>query len=218
MPEQITLRAEPGRTPGSREARRIRRRGGVPAIVYGKGVEQPIPVVVDHHDLTVALASEAGLNTLINLDLGERTLLTLPRAVDRHPYRNLIRHVDFVTVSLTETVRTEVPVNLVGEPIGVKQGGILNQQSTVVTIECLPTDLPGHIDVDVSGLDVHDVLRVADLPNIEGVTYVDDPEEVIASVSLPAAEVEEAVEEAEEAAEVEGAEAAEAEPEEDTGE
>lgn len=216
MVEQITLRAEPGRKPGSREARRIRRRGGVPAIVYGKGVEKPLPVVVDRHDLTVALASESGLNTLINLDLGDEKILTLPRAVEKHPYRNLIRHVDFVTVSLTEKVRADVSVVLVGEPKGVKEGGILNQQGTTVTIECLPTDLPAHIEVDVSDLDVHDVLRVADLPQLEGIEYLDDPEEVIASVSLPTAEVE-AVEEAESEAEAAEEPAAETDGE-DTGE
>ncbi len=210
---EITLRAQAGRRPGSRESRRLRRAGLVPAIVYGRDLE-PIPVAVDHHDVYVALHTEAGLNVLINLEIeGREPVLTMARELDRHPFRNQIRHIDFVQVSLTETVTTEVAVHPVGEAAGVKEGGILSMVRSLVEIEALPTAIPPAIEVDVSELRIGDALRVADLPEIEGVTYLEDPDEVVVSITAPAvaevAEVEEEElvegEEAEAAAEGEAA-------------
>ncbi len=218
MSDQITLRAEAGRKTGSRESRRIRRTGNVPAIVYGKGTD-PLALSVNHHDLVAALSTEAGRNALINLEVGSDTILTMPKVVERHPFRNLIRHVDFVTVSLTEVTQAEVSVHFMGDALGVKEGGILSTPRTSVQIEALPTGIPNAIEVDISGLEMGDALRVSDLPVIEGVTYLDDPDAVIASVTAPAAEIveEEELEEGEiaeeEAAEEAGEEGAESEDE-----
>ncbi len=212
---EITLRAQKGRRPGSRESRRIRRAGMVPAIVYGRELD-PIPVAVDHHDVYVALHTEAGLNVLINLEIdGEEPVLTMAREVDRHPFRNQIRHIDFVKVSLTETVTAEVAIHPVGESAGVKEGGILSLVRNQVEIEALPTSIPPAIEVDVSALEIGDALRVEDLPAIEGVTYLDDPDAVVVTVTAPAV-AEEVVEEVEELAE--GEEAVEAEAEGEAGE
>ena len=207
---EITLRARKGRQPGSRESRRIRRAGMVPAIVYGRELD-PIPVTVDHHDVYVALHTEAGLNVLINLEIeGDEPVLTMAREVDRHPFRDQIRHIDFVKVSLTETVTAEVAIHPVGESAGVKEGGILSLVRNQVEIEALPTAIPPAIELDVSSLEIGDALRVEDLPVIEGVTYVDDPDAVVVTVTAPA--VAEVVEEVEEELEgEEGAEAAEGE-------
>lgn len=200
---EITLRAETGRIPGSRNAERLRREGKVPGIVYGQEME-PVAVAVDHHDLVAALSTDAGRNVLINLEIGGDSVLTLPRVVERHPFRNRVRHVDFLKVSLTETLETEVAVHFLGEPAGAAEGGVFTAMMHSVSIEALPRDLPDSIDVDVSALGIGDHISVSDLPVIPGVTYLADPEAMVAHVTAfreEAAPVE--------AAEVEGAEAAE---------
>jgi large subunit ribosomal protein L25 len=209
MSDQTTLRAETGRATGSRESRRIRRAGGVPAIIYGRGVD-PINVTVDHHDL-MGIIQHSGSNAIITLDLGSEKHVTMPKVIERHPYRNSIRHVDFLKISLTEKTSASVAVHLVGEPAGVKDGGVLTHQLTSINIEALPTSIPSAIELDVSEMGLGDALRVADLPVIDGVEYLDDPEEAVAVLVIPhgveEGEGEEAAE-GEEAGEAEGEEAA----------
>lgn len=206
--EQITLRAETGRSIGSRASRRLRRTGHVPAIVYGKGTD-PVSIAVDHRELRAALTTEAGLNALISLEVGGDTLLTLPRVVETHPFRQEIRHVDFVTVALTDTVTTEVPVHFVGEAAGIQAGGVLSTARNVVQIEALVTNIPSFVELDITELEIGDALRIADLPAIEGVTYIEEPEYTVVSITVPAA-LESETDAAEEGEEVEGEEAAEA--------
>ena len=129
----VTLRAETGRQPGSRESRRIRRAGNVPAVVYGRGMD-PISVTVDAHDLDVALHTEAGHNVLLTLELDSgESVLTLPKQVEKHPYRNLYRHVDFLRIDVREKVTVEVPIHFEGEPAGVREGGVLSETPRRVT-------------------------------------------------------------------------------------
>ena len=203
--EQITLRAESGRTTGSRASRRLRREGSVPAIVYGKG-KDPLSIAVNHRELRAALTTEAGLNALINLEVGGDRFLTLPRIVETHPFRREIRHVDFVTVSLTDTVHTEIPVHLVGEAVGIEAGGVLSTARNVVQIEALVTNIPSYVELDISALEIGDALRIGDLPEIEGVTYTEDPEYTVVSITVPAALEAEEPEEAAEGEEAEGEE------------
>ena len=201
---QVTLKAATGRQLGSRASRRLRREGQVPAVVYGRGTEAR-HVAVDHHDLSVAFHSDAGFNVLINLEIDDLAgIPTLVRVIDRHPYRPQFRHVDFVQVSLTEKVQAEVSLHFVGNPPGVKEGGILSPIKNEVEIEALPNEIPAFIEVDVSHLNINDDIRVRDLPVLEGVLVLDDPEDLLVTVTTPAAEVEEAPE-VEEGAE-EGAE------------
>lgn len=202
---QVTLKAATGRQLGSRASRRLRREGQVPAVVYGRGTE-PKHVAVDHHDLTVAFHSAAGFNVLINLEIDQSAgIPTLVRVIDRHPFRSQFRHVDFVQVSLTEKVQAEVTLHFVGNPLGVKEGGILSPIKNEVEIEALPTEIPAFIEVDVSHLNINDDIRVRDLPVQEGVLILDDPDDLLVTVTTPVAEVEVApeVEEAEEGAEAE---------------
>lgn len=207
MPE-VSLRAQTGRSTGSRESRRVRKTGNVPAIVYGKGTE-PVSIAVNAHDLHVVLHTEAGANALINLEIEDgATLLTMARVIERHPFRNEYRHIDFVTVSLDEIVTAEVAIHFEGSPIGVINGGVFSPQRTHVVLEALPTAIPSTIVLDVADVDIGGSLRIADLPVIEGVTYVEDPEAVVMSVTTLAAEV---VEEPEEELEGEGEELAEGE-------
>ncbi len=187
MPE-VSLRAQTGRSTGSRDSRRVRKTGDVPAIVYGKGTE-PVSIAVNAHDLHVVLHTEAGANALINLEIeGGATLLTMARVIERHPFRNEYRHIDFVTVSLDEIVTAEVAIHFEGSPIGVKDGGVFSPQRTHVVIEALPNAIPSAIVLDVSEVEIGDSLRIADLPVIEGVTYTEDPDAVVMSVTTMAAE------------------------------
>jgi large subunit ribosomal protein L25 len=169
----------------------------VPGIVYGKATD-PINVAVDAHDLHMALHTEAGTNALINLEIqGKETLLTMARIIERHPFRNEYRHIDFVTVSLDETVHAEVVIHFEGTPVGVREGGVFSPSKTQVMVETLATSIPSGIELDISDVEMGGALRVADLPQIEGVVYVDDPETVLMSVTAPAAEIVEEVEEIE---------------------
>lgn len=209
--EQVSLRAHTGRAPGSRESRRLRREGRVPAIVYGRNLD-PVSVAVDARDLYTALHTELGSNALIHLEIeGRDDLLTLARVVERHPFRSEYQHIDLVQVSLTETVHTEVNLHFEGHPIGVEEGGVFSPQRTSVEIEALVTAIPGYIELDVSGVEIGDSLRVEDLPVIDGVTYLEDPDAVVMSVTLPAAEIEEEPEAAEGEELAEGEEPAEGE-------
>jgi len=188
---QVSLRAEAGRATGSRESRRLRRTGRVPAIVYGKGID-PISVAVDAHDLHLALHTDAGANALINLEIEEHdVVLTMARIIERHPFRNEYRHVDFVTVSLDETVHAEVAIHFEGTPAGALEGGVFSPQRTHVIVETLATAIPSFIELDVSAVEIGESLRIEDLPVIEGVVYIEDPEAVVMSVTTPAAEIEE---------------------------
>lgn len=199
---QVSLRAQTGRKPGSAESRRIRRQGMTPAIVYGLGVD-PIPVTVDSHDLQTALHTEAGTNAIISLEVeGGETLTTMARVIERHPFRNEYQHVDFVTVDLTQTVHAEVTIHFEGVPVGVEEGGVFSPARTHALVEVLPTNIPQFIELDVSGVELGGALRIADLPDIEGVTYLDDPESVVMSITAPAAEIVEEPLEDEEAEEL----------------
>lgn len=199
---EVTLRAQTGRSQGSRPSRRLRLTGRVPAVVYGKDTESQA-IAVDRRELYGVLHTEAGLNALINLEIeGGSNQLTMAKVVERHPVRGEIIHVDFITISLTETTRVEVLLELQGDPIGVREGGIIETINNSVVVEALPTEIPTSIIIDVSGMDVGDTLRVADLPVIEGVEYVDDVDQPLITVVLPAAEVA-AEEELEEGVELE---------------
>lgn len=227
---QVSLRAQAGRKPGSRESRRIRRTGQVPAIVYGSELD-PIPVQVDSHDLHVVLHTDAGTNAIINLEIdGGKTLTTMARVIERHPFRNEYRHIDFVTVDLSQKITAEVALHFEGAPAGVREGGVFSPRRTSVQVEVLPTEIPAFIELDVSEVEIGGSLRVEDLPEIEGVEYLEDPEAVLMSVTTPAAEIEEPepeleefeegmeLEEGEEGAEGAAEEAETGEEEEDAGE
>jgi large subunit ribosomal protein L25 len=170
----------------------------IPAIVYGDGLS-PISVAVDAHDLHVALHTESGSNAIIQLEIEDGpALTTMARMIERHPFRNEYRHIDFIKVDLSQTVNAEVAIHFEGDAIGLKDGGVFSPAKTHVLIEVLPTDIPQFIELDVSDVELGGSRRIADLPAIEGLTYLDDPEAVVMSITAPAAEVvEEPVEGAE---------------------
>ena len=127
MPE-VTLAAESGRQTGSSSTRRLRSQGKIPGVVYGHGSE-PIPVAVGAREFQIALSGEAGLNTLLSLEVDKKNFLTLARDIQHHPFRNVVTHIDFQIVRRDEVISAEIPINLVGEPIEVQHGdGVVDQQ------------------------------------------------------------------------------------------
>jgi large subunit ribosomal protein L25 len=187
--EQVTLRAEVGRTTGTRESRRLRRAGQIPAVVYGHGLDS-VTVAVDRRSLHGALHTEAGLNALINLQVEGNEYLTVAREVQRHPFRGDIIHLDFIQISLDEVIEAEVHVEFVGVPVGVREHhGIVETVHSSVVLSALPTAIPSHITFDISAMGINDSVHVADLPELPGVTYLTDPTQIMMMVAMPAAAV-----------------------------
>jgi large subunit ribosomal protein L25 len=206
---QVMERAELGKN----AARRLRARGMIPAVVYGGGREA-VGVEVDPRPVEAVLGSEKGLNSLIHLKLGDRELKrrVLLREVHRHPVTEQLLHADFVRVEMDQAIDATVPVELVGEPIGVKdEGGMVDFVSRSVDVRCLPGDIPAQVEVDISGLHVGQHIEVSQLPLPENVELITPPTETICTVYGKKAEAAEPGE-VEAAEEAEAAEAEAAEP------
>jgi large subunit ribosomal protein L25 len=176
---------------------KLRREGVLPAVVYGHGIET-VPISLDYREASKTLDSISP-SALVVLDIDGEKHYTLVRDKQRNPVRRTIIHVDFQAVSLTETVRADVNVNLVGEAPAIETYlGILVPSLEQLSIECLPTNLPDRFDVDISGLtEIGDSLLVGDLVAPDGVEILNDPEEVVVVIIAQAAEEEEEEEELE---------------------
>jgi large subunit ribosomal protein L25 len=159
----VTLVAETGRTHGSAPSRRLRGEGRVPGVVYGRGGD-PITLSVDRRELRHALAGPAGVNALITLQVEGRKELTLIKELQRHPVRRTVTHIDFIRVDVHEAVTVEVPIHLEGEARAVLQrDGLVDPALNHITITATPDHIPDAIVVDVSGMQIGDVIRVRDL-------------------------------------------------------
>jgi len=169
---------------GSRPAGRLRREGLLPGIVYGLGGES-VSVTVSAHQLGNILSSRTGVNTLITLQIAGKDELALTRQVQRDAVKGTLIHVDFVRVRADQTIQAEVRLNLLGAPEGVSQGGMLEQLMHSLTVEGKPGQLPTEIEHDVTALVLGDQLRVADLVLPAGVLVTNDPDELIAMISVP---------------------------------
>jgi large subunit ribosomal protein L25 len=200
---------------GSRAARRLRRGGRVPGVVYGGGGD-PLSFEVDARELRLALAASGAVLDLV-VDGATPTPVVLKDA-QRDPVRGHTLHVDLLRVRLDRPIQAAVPVELTGseEAPGVKDGGVLEQVTRELNVEALPTAIPESIVHDVSAMEINDTLMLAALAAPPGVTLLDDPDEtVIATLSPPRLQVEEEIEIEEETGvvgEAAGAPAAEGEP------
>jgi large subunit ribosomal protein L25 len=206
MPE-YKLAAENRSDAGKGAARRLRASGRVPAVLYGHGTK-PQHLSVDARQFGQALRTDAGVNVLISLEVGRSQHLALAKEIQRHPVKGHLIHVDFIQVRRGEKVHVQVPVHLIGEAPGVREGGIADQDLYQLNVEAEVTAVPEAIEADVSGLAIGDVLRVGDLKPPEGAVILDDPEAPVVSVVAPTVEAEPEAEEAEEGEAAEGAEAA----------
>jgi len=172
---------------GTRASRRLREKNLIPGIIYGHGQEN-IPVSLPAHD--IALAIQHGEH-LIEAELDGKKENFLIKDVQYDYLGHEIIHVDLTRVSLHERVQVTVPIVLRGTPVGVEsEGGVLSQHLTELEVQCLVTNIPDELRVSVADMHVNDVLRVADLELPEGVTTTEDPETVIASISVVEEEVE----------------------------
>ncbi len=190
---EVVLVAETGRPRGSRAARRLRREGKIPGVIYGHGTD-PLPVAVGARELRVALNGEAGANQLLSLDTGSGTYLTLARDMQRHPVAQTVTHVDFIIVRRDEVISADVPITLVGEAIEVQHGdGLVEQQMFTLPINAMPSDIPAGIEADISELTIGGQVRVSDLTLPSGVTTDVEPETAVAIGQPPRVVVEEEV-------------------------
>ncbi len=210
--EQVTLRAEP-RQAGKGPARRARNEGYLPAVVYGRSAEAR-PVRLSARDVERLLGQPGGRNAVIRLEVdgdagNPRTVMIKEVQVD--PVRRRPLHLDLYQISLKEKVTARVRLHFVGEEAVTKAGGIIQHQARDVEVQCLPTEIPDAIDVDVAGLSVGEHLTMGELKVPEGVTVLNDPDEVVVAVLAPRMIEEEPAEAEAEAAEGEAAGAGEAE-------
>jgi large subunit ribosomal protein L25 len=178
------------REPGTKNhARRVRRDGKIPAVVYGAGKDS-VPVTVDPRVVTRILNSETGHNTIFDLALNGETAKAMIVDWQYEPIKGRLLHIDLKRIALDKVLRVSVPIELIGEAAGVKQeGGILEQMLREVEIECLPADIPSHIDVDISHLTFGKVLRVSDLPHSDKIKFLTDENQPVAHVTSVKEEV-----------------------------
>lgn len=203
MPEVVVAKPREGKF-NKNAARRVRVAGKIPAVLYGPG-HDPVAIEVDPKQISRILFSETGHNTIFDVEIAG-----LPAAkamvVDwqREPLNDKLIHIDLKRIALDKALRVSVRVKLLGIPVGVKaSGGILDQVLREVEIECLPADIPSHIDVDVSHLELYGTLRVSGLPHSDKIKYMNSEDATVAHVVSIR-------EEAPTAAETEAAAAAEA--------
>src|ERR1700747_797989 len=178
------------RKPGTKnEARRVRRDGKIPAVLYGAGKDS-LPISVDPRVVTRILNSESGHNTIFDLTLSGESTKAMIVDWQYEPIKGTLLHIDLKRIALDKVLKVNVPIFLVGEAAGVKQeGGIMEQMLREVEIECLPADIPSHIDADVSQLTFGKVLRVADLPHTEKLKFLTDSNQPVAHVTSVKEEV-----------------------------
>jgi large subunit ribosomal protein L25 len=186
---------------GKGVARKLRAEGRVPAVLYGQGAD-PQPISVDARELGHLM--HGGANVLVDLVVDGQEHLAMPREVQRDHIKGRYFHVDFLAVSRTQKITVNVPIRVLGDSAGVKMGGVLEHHLWEVSVECLPTDVPETIEVDVSELEIGDSIRVADLEAPEGAVITSNPEDSVIAVQQPQARVE--LEEEAAAAEGEAAE------------
>ncbi|MCL5023236.1 MAG: 50S ribosomal protein L25 [Nitrospirae bacterium] len=203
--ERITLHTEKRDKAGKGVARSLRREGVIPAVLYRGGGS--VPIKINGKELSGFMHSTGGEQVMVNLEFsdGEKRL-ALMKEYQVDPVKGDLLHTDFFEVSLTEEIKVTVHVTTAGEPIGVKRdGGLLQHGTREIEIQCLPDRIPGHIEVDVSGLETGKSVHVSDLVLGEGIEVLTDPGELIATVTAPIVEekVEEAAVAAPEAAEPE---------------
>jgi len=183
--KDFRVRAKQREGRGKNDARRTRREGMVPITVYGGGAET-VAAVAPLSELAAILRTEAGRNTIFTIDVegvGESEVMFHDRQID--PVRGRLIHADLTRLVKGQKIEVTVPLHLVGEPIGVKEKqGVLEQIIREIEIRCEPREIPDSLDVDVSNLDVHDVLHVSDIPVSDTVEILTDADQVIATVGI----------------------------------
>jgi len=182
-----TLQAGVREATGKEKMKKLRREGKAPAIVYGMK-DEPVSLALDIRETELLLGRIHGEKVLVDLNYGGKSDRVFVRNIQRDPAKNHLLHVDFFRVDMKKEFDTKVPVISVGTPKGVKEGGLLDHSMYEIAVRCLPKDVPPHIEVDVSGLNIGDAIHLADLPEIPGVQFTDSEDAVLFSVHGVSAE------------------------------
>ncbi len=213
MAQQATLQAEKRDVKGTTASKRLRRGGIVPAVIYGSS-QREYMIQLNSKSFFDVARKQGSQNFIVNIEIEgaeEKTKLAIVQDIQRDPLTGALIHVDFRAVSETETIHATVPIELTGEPLGVKAGGLMEQLLREIEVFCRPNDLPDSISNDVSDLDLGDNLRVSELNLPEGVITKMEGDVLVAVVALSRASISEGEDGEEAAAEGEEGEAAAAE-------
>ncbi len=185
MAEQFVVKAEKRDGRGTNFARRLRREGKIPATVYGGG-EGAVAITADLKDLAAIIRSDTGANTLFTLEIegvGESRVIFQDRQID--PIHGRMLHADLRRLAKGEKIELTIPVNLIGEPVGVREeGGVLEQQMREITVKCTPSNIPESIDVNVEDLDINQSVSISEITVDDEIEVLESPESVIASVTF----------------------------------
>jgi large subunit ribosomal protein L25 len=198
--ERVKIEVRERESRGSADARRLRRNGLIPGVLYGRG-KNPHAFCIAERDLRKALTGTAGLHAILDVVIeGQKTSHpSILKDYQQDVITGRLAHIDLQEVRLDQPIQAQVVIELVGEAAGSIEGGVLSQVTREINVEALPLEVPERIEVDVSPLQMGDTLRLAEVALQEGVTYLDDPEEtVIATVTVPTQIVEPEPEEEEE--------------------
>ncbi len=204
------LAAQSRTASGSAAARRMRAEGHIPAVVYGLGMD-PISISVERRELRLALSGAAGVNTVLSLEVGGTTYPSVIKDLQRHPIKRTVSHIDFLTVNMNEELTVSVPLRLEGEAKAVvAEGGLVDPAVDHIEVSCTPGNIPDEFVIDITDMQPHDVIRLADVPMPKGVTATGDPDMPVVTILITAASVADAAGEGEGEAETaaEGGDAA----------
>src|SRR5580765_4025683 len=184
--ERIRLEVQEREQRGTRNSRRLRKEGLIPGVLYGRG-HKPHPISVQERELRRVLTGGHGLHAILDVVLEGQasTHASILKEYQVDPIRGKIEHFDLQEVRLDQPIQSSVVVELIGESVGAKAGGVLSQVAREIRVEALPLEVPDRLELDVSAMEIGDSLRLSDLPRREGVTFRDDPETVLATVTVP---------------------------------
>jgi large subunit ribosomal protein L25 len=187
----VSLSANSRDVKGKGAARTLRSQGQIPAVIYGHG-RDPESLALNARDLDKLLSHIQAESTVIEVSVGGHTAKTLIREIQRHPIKRQILHVDFQALVAGEKVTVSIPIVLTGTPEGVRlEGGVLDQTLREIEIEVDPSNIPDHIEYDVTNMVIGDSVHISDLKVPEGVEVQDDPETSVAVLAAPRAVIEE---------------------------
>lgn len=184
MAQAAKLAAETRNDMGKGVARKLRAAGRVPAVIYGHG-ETTRSLTLNAHELQLLFGKVHWENTLITLDIAGESVKTLVREVQKHAFKDDILHVDFYQIHANEALEVEIPIRLHGTPAGIKLGGMLSQMMQDLMVRCLPDNIPNHLDIDISHLNINDSVHVRDLQLPEGVESVIDGDRTVCVLNPP---------------------------------
>jgi large subunit ribosomal protein L25 len=194
----LEIKAEKREKFGKNASRVVRREGRIPAILYGPGLDN-VALTLDKKDLFSILKSETGENTLFVVSFNSEKKDAMIKELQINPVSDELIHVDLIQIAMDKMIRVDVPIILVGEAVGIKtEGGFIDFSSREIEIECLPKDIPEHIEIDISGLHLHQSVKVEDIRPPEGTKITSDSDLVIVLIQAPSKEEEAEVEEEEE--------------------